>query len=771
MASNKGKPNRRREILRNLPKAPKDWPRWAGRRDLVRAVALIVLFAAVGSLIAMSAQRRPRYQLSQVAPENLTARVRFLAIDQQKTQERKADARDREPAVYVPNVQYLREVRERLAGLVELGTKATVEQIPAKERELLELTPQGLAELTRFHAAPGEWRQLIDQFMEGFAGIAVLEAHRARIERDPGERAARIVIQHPTLARRELVRFDNVIISIDDDLTALRESITALVFHKFPRDLRQTVTAVVMQNPRPIYNFDEPQTRQRRQARFDNDNNTVRMIYEPGDLLIPAGQPIKQLDLEVLAQERVQYSAQLGPWLIWIGRGAWLGLFTLLGVALWGYTQAYNPTVRGNLRHGLMITALLLVTQAFAVLAASLAPMYIGAGVVFPALLTAIVLAIAYDQRYALAIGAIHTLILLVTLGLPVTFGIVLATGVAVAVSRLHDVRNRSTIVKAGLWTALAMGGCTLLIEMLHSPLHLEGQIGRVLFNTGLVATTAVFTGLIVQGVLPAIERLFSVTTSMTLRELNDASHPLLRRLVELAPGTYQHSLRIADMAESAADTIDADGLLCRVGAMYHDIGKINKPLYFVENQGGGPNRHNKLSPAMSLLIIVGHVKDGIEMAREFNLPRVLRHFIESHHGTTLVEYFFHAAKKQHDAERQPAPDEFEFRYPGPKPHTKEAAILMLCDCIEGAARTLDEPTAGRIEQLVHTMANKRLMDGQFDESDLTLQELHKIELSITKTLCAIYHGRVKYPSGGAQPAQAADDSDNRPALPASTAS
>jgi membrane-associated HD superfamily phosphohydrolase len=153
----------------------------------------------------------------------------------------------------------------------------------------------------------------------------------------------------------------------------------------------------------------------------------------------------------------------------------------------------------------------------------------------------------------------------------------------------------------------------------------------------------------------------------------------------------------------------------------------------------------------MSLLIIVGHVKDGVEMAREYGLPPVLRHFIESHHGTTLVEYFYHAARKQQEAEAKPGPSEFEFRYPGPKPQTREAAILLLCDSIEGAARSLDEPTPVRLDQVVHNMANKRLMDGQFDECNLTLKELASIEGAITKTLCAIYHGRVKYPAGDQQ--------------------
>jgi hypothetical protein len=269
--------------------------------------------------------------------------------------------------------------------------------------------------------------------------------------------------------------------------------------------------------------------------------------------------------------------------------------------------------------------------------------------------------------------------------------------------------------------------------------------------------------GFFVLGVLPFIERSFKVTTSMTLLELCDVNQPLLRRLAQVAPGTYNHSLTLASMAEAAAEAIGANGLACRVGAYYHDIGKINKPRYFIENQGGGPNKHDKLSPAMSLLIIVGHVKDGVEMAREFGLPRVIQHFIESHHGTTLVEYFYHAARQRQGDDDQPS--EMEFRYPGPKPQTREAAILLLCDSVEAAMRSMAEPTAGRIEQFVHQMAMKRLMDGQFDRCNLTLEELHRIEQAITKTLCGIYHGRIAYPSASKSESEKSDadlDKDRR---------
>jgi hypothetical protein len=215
------------------------------------------------------------------------------------------------------------------------------------------------------------------------------------------------------------------------------------------------------------------------------------------------------------------------------------------------------------------------------------------------------------------------------------------------------------------------------------------------------------------------------------------------------APGTYSHSLLIGSIAEAAAEAIGRNGLLCRVGAYYHDIGKINKPGYFVENQLGSISWHKELSPAMSQLIISGHVKDGVELAREYGLPSVLWQFIETHHGVTLVEYFYNEAMKQHgqkDSPDTPPPSEGAFRYPGPRPRTKEAAIVMLADSVESAARSLSEATPTKIEAVVHNMAMKRLQDGQFDECDLSLREISQIEASMCKTLTAHYHGRIAYP-------------------------
>jgi len=274
-----------------------------------------------------------------------------------------------------------------------------------------------------------------------------------------------------------------------------------------------------------------------------------------------------------------------------------------------------------------------------------------------------------------------------------------------------------------------------------HQPIELIRNDGFWRAGWGLMA------GFFMGGSLPFLENAFGIVTGISLLELGDNTHPLLQELVRRAPGTHNHSITVGAIAEAAAERIGANGLLVRIGAYFHDIGKMLKPHYFVENQVGSSNRHANLAPAMSTLIIIGHVKDGVDLGRQHHLPERIIDLIEQHHGTTLVEYFYHEANRRSGNDPDAAVvQESAFRYPGPKPQTKEAGILMMSDCVESASRTLSEPTPSRIEGLVAELIDKRLRDGQFDESGLTLREIAEIRDSLVKSLIGIYHGRVKYP-------------------------
>jgi len=365
----------------------------------------------------------------------------------------------------------------------------------------------------------------------------------------------------------------------------------------------------------------------------------------------------------------------------------------------------------------------------------------------------AIVLSLAYNQRFTIGMS-IFFCILGTFAAVPVNEGqltginlfLTMCAGAVTCSFSLKEIRTRMKLLKVS-----AAAATVVFISALALNFLVEGSApADVLRNAGYHAGATFLMGLLIQSFLPLIEKGFRISTSMTLLDYSDANQPLLKRLAMEAPGTFSHSLLIGSIAESAAEAIERNGLLCRVGAYYHDIGKINKPSYFVENEMGSSSRHKELSPAMSQLVIVGHVKDGTEMAKEYSLPIVLRQFIDTHHGTTLIEHFYNEAKKQQAKDSKgktaDAPLESEFRYPGPKPRTKEAAIVMLADTVEGAVRSLSEVTPAKIEAVVHNMAMKRLQDGQFDECELSLRELSQIESSISKTLAAHYHSRIAYP-------------------------
>jgi putative nucleotidyltransferase with HDIG domain len=371
-----------------------------------------------------------------------------------------------------------------------------------------------------------------------------------------------------------------------------------------------------------------------------------------------------------------------------------------------------------------------------------LAPWY---AALVPLTMTAMILAIAYDQPFALVVSFSLTLIIKLALGtnLEGQF-LVLVSGLTVAILALKHVRTRLQLAKVGLMAGLTYAIMTVAVGLLteQQGWFVAKEAVRS-FLCGLVA------GLLLVGLLPIIERVFGIVTDLSLLELADVTHPLLQELIRRAPGTYTHSMTVALLAEAAAKEIGANPLLTRVGACFHDVGKILKPHYFIENQAG-ENRHDGLAPAMSTLIIIGHVKDGIELGKQHRLPEEVIDFIEEHHGTTLVEYFYREATRTLEPNQVNGELEASFRYPGPKPHRKEIGVVMLADAVEGASRALSEPTPSSLRKLVHDILMKRLLDGQFDESGLNLTEIKTIEDSLCKNLIAMFHARVKYPEAQA---------------------
>jgi len=467
---------------------------------------------------------------------------------------------------------------------------------------------------------------------------------------------------------------------------------------------------------------------------------TPVQTYPVGHTIAKAGHPLTP---EAVAMLRAEHDLMIGNLSTAQGAlrfvasvGMFVALFTLCGFFIF----RREPRLLYDLRK----FGTLLIVLTFSVLVASVVATDNWRAEMIPVLVFGMTIAIAYRQELALLLSAAVSLVVVVALGQRLPDYVILMSSVAAAILCLGRVRNRSKLIHVGIYAGLVAFLTTLGVGRLNEqPLAMP-----LLSDAARFGLWGVVAGFLMTGLLTSIESLFGILTDLRLLELGDPSRPLLQELVQRAPGTYNHSINVASIAEAAAERIGGRGLLVRVGAYYHDIGKMLKPHYFVENQGQEANRHEALVPAMSTLIIIAHVKDGADLARQHNLPEPIVDFIQQHHGTTLVEYFYRRACER-DKDRDPdAPDvsENSFRYPGPKPQTKEAAVLMLADAVESACRSLVEPTPSRIENVVEDIAMKRLLDGQFDDCDLTLCELRTIQDSLVKSLIAVYHGRVKYP-------------------------
>lgn len=732
---------------------------------LVIAAVFTIL---VGSLVAWS---REQSQLvsGRTARETRTVRVEFDAFNQQQTAQQQENARQSTPRVYRVVSSALDAIVgdvQRLPVSVAIAAARAAEGTPAAEGDAegtnepiafvqaLNLSPESRATIAAIGASPeartnwaatsGLFRDILERnplLQRGDWNRAVSEGLSRNLEL--------ITPAGSRIEQREQA------INIDDE-AAFREQVGRLIRAAgYPAEAADAVLAVMRLRAAPTFAFDAGVSNERQDEAAAKIQPSVdkravgQKIFTRGDVLTPA-------QVTLYKQELVEYRARAPLARLWTARAGIACIVGIITAAFAFVLIALAPATIAKPRRIAWVAALVAAAVTISALATIIDPTFLPLSSTAPVALLTVLFVTVFNRIVAGLIGLFVAILVSFALTPAHNYLAINAAGIAAILWCLPQIRDRGSLVRMSIWLAIALALATAADRVSAFPMDAT-RVAEVL----TVASTAAAGGLIVGGmtlfILPWIERAFNITTGMTLVELRDPKQALLRELQQKAPGTYNHSLNVATIAESAAAAIDADALLTYAGALYHDIGKMTKPEYFVENQGGGTNRHDRLSPAMSVLVIIGHVKDGLELAREYGLPRPLHHFIEAHHGTTLVEYFYHRARKNAEGEEAKQPEEFDFRYPGPKPKTKEVAILMLADSVESATRTLREPTPSRIESLVEQIANKRLMDGQFDECDLTLGELHRVTESISKTLASIYHGRVQYPGGdkpGKKPAE-----------------
>lgn len=489
---------------------------------------------------------------------------------------------------------------------------------------------------------------------------------------------------------------------------------------------RRLVTLVVATNLRPNLTLD-PQAVQRveHQAR----RSVPDVVVQPGQMIIRRG--------DVATAETIQVLQDLGmlrperPYASWLGLGlAAFGLVGLIAVAI----RQFRPALSRETKQ-LGLLALVFVLVALLARIGSLLG-WDGAPFLIPVALGSMLITILVDGQVAVLTTLLSALVTGMVTDYALEPMVVALTGGLTAVLSVNRAAQRSDVTRAGFLVGLACAVTLLALGLARGSMALVSLAWVGLVN-GLLSSVGAL------GLLPYLETAFGITSSIRLLELANPNQPLLRRLLLEAPGTYHHSIMVGNLAEAAAEATGGDSLLVRVGALYHDIGKIRRPYFFAENQFGGDNPHDKIAPSLSTLIIIAHVRDGLELAREYRLPAVISAFIAEHHGTDLVRYFY---TKAVETNRGGTVEEEDFRYAGPKPQTKETAILMLADGVEATVRSLSRPTPGRIEGVVRKHIKTRLESGQLDESELTMKDLDKIVGAFVKVLNGVYHTRVEYP-------------------------
>jgi len=557
------------------------------------------------------------------------------------------------------------------------------------------------------------------------------------------DRQRGVVVRNLVDRKEDLLANPGEVLGLGEGLDQVREQLAKVEGLSKPQ--RELLFSVVQKLIRPNLTFNKDETEIRKKAARESIKPVLFQVKK-GEMIVRVGERVTPDQIIKLKALR-----ELGDDFQTLRHG--IGLFLIILVLLataHGFAERnirkYYPTNRdlwflGTTLVSLFVLIKVLIFVSNAMEGALPAIDSTSYYYVFPFAVGAMLVRVVLNSEIAFVFALITSLLIGVLFGNSLAIAGYALVSSLVGAHWVRQCKERSTLYFAGLRLSLV----NLLVIL---GIHLMAGRGidvQLLYKLGFGLGAGMVCAVIVNGTIPLAEFLFKYTTDIKLLELANLNKPLLRELMVRAPGTYHHSIIVGNLAEAAAEEINANPLLARVAAYYHDIGKVKKPLYFVENSGDRENRHDKLAPSMSALILMAHMKDGVELARDHRIGSPLIDIIRQHHGTALIKFFFDKAKGQEKTGVQQV-DERDYRYPGPKPQTREAALIMLADAVDAASRTLPDPTPARIQGMVQKLINNIFIDGQLDECELTLKDLHKIAKSFNRILAGMFHHRVDYP-------------------------
>ncbi len=708
-------------------------PTWV-RRTIKVLLALSLVLVTVPLFPLEPRPTTPHYQVGQIVDEEIIAPFSFdilKAADQVAREEEEA-VRDVSPILVVDQSraeeallrlgQYRQDVR-RIAASTHLKKSERADMI---SRLPVPLMPGG----RRILADPDSSGKILDE-----VATILNQAYQVGILRDADiprlDGRLKVALRH---GREETILSSFQLY----DRRRVQETADERSHELFPRspEAGVTITELAVAFAEPNLVFEAAETA-RREELARRSVSLAKGHIEKGERIVDSHTKITVAHYEILRSMETAASlkapTERRAW-FWplLGRALLVGMLVVIFVA---FLKRYRP----KLYDDMPVLVFLTVTSIIVLVAAALIKRFApdASPYLIPVGLSAILITLLLDDQLAgAAVIAMSILIGAVgDLGLP--FTIVSIVGSLVAAASVVGIRHRWQFYRAMLFMSAAYAMTILAVELIYSTSPFQEALRDSVW--GVVNAVSATTVAIV--ILPVLERAFGLPTDITLLELADLNRPIFKQMMLEANGTYHHTMVIGSLSEAAATAIGANPLLARVGAYYHDIGKVPKAEYFGENlRPGMKNPHEKLSPTMSCLILESHVREGVEMARALKLPRAVRDFIPEHQGTTLMSYFYHKA-----VEMDPGVDERDYRYPGPKPQSKETAIVMLADSVEATSRSLSEPTPSRIKGVVKRIIDQRAADGQLDECNLTLQELALVRDAFVPVLVGLFHGRIQY--------------------------
>lgn len=495
------------------------------------------------------------------------------------------------------------------------------------------------------------------------------------------------------------------------------------------RTLEDILRNITYTEIKPNFFYDSEKTEEKIK---EAQKNVQKEIIKKNQIIVKEGEPVTERQLEVLKELGLLNDGTTKSYLL-----SFISLAILVALILfiqYSYIAKERADIFKDTKMIILISSINIIMLIISMGVNIISPY------LMPLVCSAMLMTILIDNKISLVINLLNIIFISIIVGFNPSVILISIVSVVLGSSALKKVQQRNDIIYSTLYITVVSAIGTVTLGMISS-----NNLKEIFIETGYTAIGILLSGILAVGLLPFFESIFDVVTNIKLLELSNPNQPLMKKLLMEAPGTYHHSMMVANLAEAAAEVVGGNPVIARVGAYYHDIGKTKRPYFFGENQMGKENPHDKITPNLSTLIILSHTKDGLEMAREHKIPKVIQDIIEQHHGTTLVKYFYYKLKNSSD--RPEEIKEEDFRYPGPIPSSKESGILMLADSVEASVRSIGEPTKGKIEEMVNNIINDKLNSRQLVNCDLTLKDIEIIRKSFLKTLDGIYHHRIEYPT------------------------